>query len=348
MNIRTVYVLILATLASLLLAVYSLIKEPSITVVKTGKAVFPTLVSSLDNVKGLSVKTNERSMTMFIKNEKWFMKESDGYEVDSNQVRRAILSLAGLHYIEAKTNKIENFPKLDLRAPKETDGRGITVQVFDSNNNVLVDAIIGKARYNMPGTTKGGVYFRMTNSSQAWLGSGEVGISRLPEDWLQTKIVDISGDKIKEASFKHPDGELISIKKNTGTNKFVVENIPAGRKLKYDRDPENMATVLSDLELEDVRRADKFIFDEGQVIESRYITEDGLVFRVKLLQHDHELNNSDDDEYWIKVKVEHLNNDMMKISSSINQRVLPWVFRIPPYKGTRLNKRFDDILNDIE
>ena len=344
MSLRTLTLLIIATIVSTALAIYSVILEPKFSTVKSGGVVFPELVSKIDNVSKLFIRTNERTMTMVHNDGKWVLEESDGYLLEPSRVRSAILGFAGLRYAEPKTRKEENYLKLDLRNPSKKESRGRAVEIYGVNGEKLVNVILGRTRYNMPGTTKGGIYFRKGSKSQTWLGVGLLEISRSPEDWLQTAIVNIPETRIKEARFYHSDGETIIVKRLDEKNIFSLQDIPPGKKLKYDSDPRNMASVLQDFELEDVQKAGKIDSVGKKVVVGEFLTKDDLSITVHLV----EITNKDQDneEYWVRIKAKSENPSMKSSVSKINEHTAPWIFKIPSFKASRLNKRLKDLLED--
>ena len=130
-------ILFITTLISVIVAVYSISHEPGFVINRTGDVVFPKLLPAIDNVGKIAVTTNKRAMTMVHENGNWVMIESDRYLVEGSKVKSAILGFSSFRYVESKTRKKENYIKLDLRDPKEKEGRGRKVEIFDKNDKCI-------------------------------------------------------------------------------------------------------------------------------------------------------------------------------------------------------------------
>ena len=344
MSLRTFVFLALFTGLSIVLAVFTIMTEPKYASVTKGDVVFPELVANIDDIGKLLIITKKRNMTMNQKDGIWTMSESDGFPIDSAQVRSAILGFAGLRYLEPKTSKKENYMKLDLRNPDIEGSRGRAVQIFDKQGKILVDVILGRARYNMPGTTKGGIYFRKPSNSQTWLGIGSLEVSRLPEDWLKTAIVNIPEKDIQEVRFYHNDGETVVVKRMGVDKSLVLQDMPPEKKLKYDSDLKNMAGVLENFQLEDAKKIGAINFGQVDTVTGEFKTLRDL--SIKVTMSNIKNKRRDEEEYWVKVRAQSNNPSLKDYVAQINNHTSSWAFKIPAYKAMRLNKRFKDLLED--
>ena len=323
-------------------AFYAISREPGFTVTKTGAVLFPELVTSIDSVGKIVIRSRKQSMTMLFDKDKWVMQESDSYPIQSRNIKKVILELSNLRYFDVKTKNEGKHSKLDLRNLNEEGSRGRRAIIYDLQGKKLAEAIFGKEKYNMPGINNAGIYFRWPNDPQSWLASGQLEMSRSPEDWLESKIVDIDRKEIKEVKFAHSDGEVLTISKQVDKNTFVLQERPSNTKLKYDSDPENMATVLEGFELENVKKAGSIEFGRSDIITANFSTFDGLELTLRMVSI--EVKDEEELDYWVEISASSEEKGLKNRVDSINDRVSPWVFKIPTYKASRLKKRLVDIL----
>ena len=203
MTPRLLSVLAVASLVAVVAAGYSVSQERGFETMAAGSKVFPELLDRLNEVTELKVVHNTRQMTLVRKDKHWSMVESDGYIAEFKSIQKILISLAELVYVEAKTKRPDLLKKLDLRDPAAKESRGRHVTVLGANKKLLADVILGKPRYNMPGSTRDGIYFRFPGKDQAWLAIGQLEASKLPSDWLKSQILNVAGETIKQAIYNH-------------------------------------------------------------------------------------------------------------------------------------------------
>lgn len=349
MSPRLLSVLAAASLIAVAAAGYAISTERGYETVSANSKVFPELHEKLNEVTQLKIVTDQREMTLVRDSAGWTMKESDGYAAEVKSVQKTLIGLADLVYMEAKTRKPELYSRLDLRETSIAESRARHVSVLGADGSVIADVILGKTRYNMPGTTRDGIYFRFPNDEQAWLAIGQLEASKSPADWLKTQITNIDGNSIKRARFTHADGEILTVEKTTEAGEtFTLLNVPADKKLKFATDPRNMATVLEELELQDVRKADRFDFAKSTSVTAEFETFSGLRLQVQLIEFKIENAAEDEDstEAWIQIKPSVTGDTATKLAAEISDHTGGWAFRIPNYKASRLNKRMEAIIED--
>jgi len=339
---RTFSVLALVTAAAVGAAAFSLVKQDRFASADTGGRFLPGLVDKINDVRRLEVVTGSGPMTFERSaDDRWILLESDGYPARAERIRKAVLGLAELRTFEAKTAKEEWHAKLDLRAPETEGARGKRVRALDADGTPLADLIVGRMRYNMPGTTRDGVYVRNSDDRQTWLALGELDVGAKPGDWLEHRITDVAEETVKSARFVHADGQVLVISKETPEDRrFHLAGVPTDKELKYDNDPDTMAAVLENLDLEDVRKDGAVAFDPAATIEAEFITFDGLSVAVSMTEKD--------GAPWIRVSAatDGAGDKTRETAETINGRTRGWIYKIPGYKAARMKKRFEDMLQD--
>ena len=347
MNPRTFFLLAFVTVLGVAAGAFAVSREPGFMTSRGGDVVFPDLNARIDEVAKIELRTPERTMTMNLGDGGWTLAESGDYAVQAKIAKGAVLGFAGLTYVEAKTRQADKYHKLHLQAPEAEGSQGRAVRIYAKNGDTLVDVVLGRVRYNMPGTTRDGVYIRKSDTPQTWLALGQLDISKLPSDWLKQEIVDIKAGRIKSAEIRHPDGEIIYVSKTAATDRnFTMAGIPDGKKLKYDNDPDNIASVLDELELADVRPVEDITFDPKTSIATRIETFDGLIINITMVAR--KSGAAGQSENWITLRAgaADASPERQKEAEQINAQTSPWAYQLPGYKASRLNKRLSEMLKD--
>jgi hypothetical protein len=352
MTPRFLSVLAVASFVAVAAAGYSVSQEHRFETVAVGSTVFPGFREKLNEVTELKIVHNARKMTLIRKDRKWSMLESDGYLAEFKSIQKVLIGLADLVYVEAKTKNPNLLKKLDLRDPAEKESRGRHVIVLGANKKPLVDVILGKTRYNMPGSTRDGIYFRFPGNDQSWLAIGQLEASKSPSDWLKPQILNVVGETVRQAVFTHPDGEVLTVKKSSLEDiEFDLVGIPSGKKLKYKTDPKNMGTVLEDLNLKDARKSHRFDFSDPKTIKATFKTFDGLSVNVLMIESPlpKAVEGEDDNTtFWAIFDATGEGAKARIKAKKIKEKTQGWAFQLPAYKASRLNKRLKDIIEDIK
>lgn len=350
MSPRLLSLLAAASIVAMGAAGYAVNQEQTFETVAENTKVFPEMRDKLNDVTQLKIVTNARQMTLIRKDKSWSMTESDGYPAEVKSIQKALIGLADLVYAEAKTRKPDLYANLDLRDPSTKESRGRLISVYGADGKAFVDVILGKTRYNMPGTTRDGIYLRFPGEDQTWLTIGQLEASYTPGDWLKTGIVNIDGKAIKRAVFRHPDGEALTVEKAAVEDeKFALLELPEDKKLKFSSDPENMATVLEDLELEDVRKASHFDFAATKPVVATFQTFDGLEVTVQMIELKTPGETAEDEDVvhaWVQLSAKANTPEAEKQAKEISAHTAGWAYKIPSYKATRLNKRLSNIIEE--
>lgn len=338
MSPKTFTLIAAATVIAFGLAAFSVARDQGYQpVAGTGDKVFAKLLARVNDVKRLVIDGPKGKITLINSDGDWTMMESDGYGGRTIKIQRAILGLAQLRLLEAKTGKKKNYSKLGLRGRTEKGAQSKRVRLFDGKNVLLADLLIGSARKNpRQGKKSGGVYVRRTGETQTWLGSDNAGdFNSEKKDWLERKIIDIQANQVKRLVITQPGGETLALSKATpDTPEFTLENIPQGKK---PIDPASLNTVggaFADLQLDGVKNG-TIPFVASRTITTDVTTFDGLSVRVLTTQRD---GNT-----WMTLDA--TGNDK---ASAIMNRTGGWVYQISKYSASNLTKKPAELLEDIK
>ena len=266
-----------------------------------------------------------------------------------------------LDILHGNTSKPELYPMLGVEEPDAKDSASVRYILKNSQGTALADLIVGEGKPAKGDATASEYFIRETGQAQSWLVQG-----RLPRDadtlsdWLQGRIAAISSDRIYQVEVTHPDGEVVTVRKEKpGDGSFRFVEAPEGVEIKDQWRLNDIGRVLADLSLEDVLDADAAA---GRFGENDRVVEvhsfDGLVVRMQIAdlgedEHLARLSASFDPEQAaagaaLESSLLHDAAALRKEVEELNQNWQQWVYRIPRYKADYVSKTAIDLLPKAE
>ena len=125
---------------------------------------------------------------------------------------------------------------------------------------------------------------------------------------------------------------------------FLIQNMPAERKVEYQSDVDNMGDGLDKLELEDVRAAGKIQFPKDKTIKTTIRTFDGLLVTVESFED----KNA---KFWGRFNAAAAPGaaaTIKKEAARIKEITQKWVYELPAHKFRYLSRRQDDVLEAVK
>ncbi len=274
MNSR--HVIILAIVA--LLAVFAAFWSTSIR--DNGGAadaafLVPGLNENINNVSELRVITpgGNTSATLRKTDRGWIVAERAGYPADAGKLRKSLLELAGARLIERRTSNPELYERLGVEAIAAEGAQGVRIEIDGLEQAVAI--IIGN-----PESGRSATNVRHADAEAAWLVTGALSIEKEPTQWLNKTLLEVPSDRIYTAHIRHPDGGEVRVHQNEpGGGDFVVDNMPAGRELRYSTVANGIGAAITALAMEDLIPASDFE-PEGEPVHIEYQTFDGMAIAI--------------------------------------------------------------------
>ncbi len=305
-----------------------------------GTSVFPELLDRANDVALVTVESNLGKLSLDRAASGWTLRESDGYPVLPVKARGAVLDIGSLRYHEAKTKRPEKFAKLNLLDFNAEGSGSSRVILKDKSGATLADLIVGNSKFNLPGTTTGGVYIRLPGKDQAWLAQGGVGFSGVASDWLEPKVFSIAGHRIKRTEIRNPANESVVVtKRNPKTLVYTLQGVPPGFKLRYAEEPKLIATNLEAVELEDARAAKAVAFPAQGTRQTVFQTFNGVQVIVE--------TSKQDGGNWTRFDFSALpGSDAAAVEEArkLSKRTQKWVYRIADFRAARFTKTMSELI----
>ena len=364
MNTRKLLLLVVAGLIAYGAWHVSQRKAPSTEV---GNApLYPGLLDRLNESRSIEIRTAADSFTLERDGEKWSMVERNHYPVHLDKVREALVQLSALKIRETKTSKPANYPTLGVGdTPADgSDSRRVTVR--GETDEPLVDLLVGKAR-QARGVESPGHYVRRHGDATAYLVEGELGIAVKPNDWIETAIVDIPVDRVRQVTLGHYGAQPVTVaKKDRKEQLFTLQNLPEGHDARSAAVVSSIGGLLLDMRLEDVIAANKVeggtprtIVDvqtfDGLVATLEQYDLDGRVFVTFKFAFNPDLvapaEPAGPDAAAKGAGAEaqaapaaSATPDVKAEVEKLNARVQGWAYELPDYKTRIIDKKMEDLI----
>ena len=323
-----------ATVVLVALAIATLaVGDRGVSRAAPGERAFPGLAGKLGDVASITVSRNGSTMTFIRDGDSWLVAEKGNYPADAGKISQIVRAMADLTLVEAKTQKPELYPRLEVEDPAA--GKSALVAVKDKSGAAIAEAIVGKRRYDRLGGGNDGVYLRKPGDTQAWLARGSLDPSGEPSSWLDRQILDISEKKIAKVILTQPDGTKLAISRSTPDAKFAVEDAPADTKFKSESTISGPAAALETLDLQDVKPAAELPVPNKDVATASFTTFDGLTVDLRLVERD----KAD----WVAISATGSGASEAE-AKKLEDNVTRWTYEIPAYKANLLKTKLADLI----
>ena len=334
---RTIALMIAAAVSAAVAAAVSLSGSGHRADPLAGTPVLPRVKADPNAIAKVILTHAKGVITLTRSDGAWTVAEKSNFPADPGKVRKMLLGLAEITYVEPKTVRPDLFPRLNVEDPGKEKSQSILLELDDEKGAALGKLIVGRRRIDELGGGNDGVYFRLDGQTQSWLAKGTLDLDTDIVQWLDRRIADIPETRIKQATIQQADGTKIVISRDKPADKFALKDLPADRKLKSDSSLVEPATALQGFDLTDVKRAQDLAFPKEGLAVATYATFDGLSIRVELMKQDQLA--------WIRLAASGGDDDKTKAEAeSLSKRWSPWVYGIAAYKATTLATKLDDLL----
>ncbi len=376
MNAKNLTIL---TLITLVVVTATLLFAPKKPETPASAVVFPNLLSHLKDVTEINVTTKNDNFTLLYHREddQWVIQEKHNYPVAQDKVRSLLLGLADLTTLEAKTSNPKLYSKLGVEEVTDADAKSILLVLKKNPEEKVAAVILGRSQPAKGDSTLSEVYIRKPAEKQAWLAQGFLRVDRTPIDWLDKKILDVDGKRIRQVNLTSPEGEKVLVFKDKVEDAdYQLAEIPEGSKLKAAYELGQIANALSYLNINDVAVEKDISFDEKNSYRGVFTTFDGLEVTMTTIEKDGKYyakfasafvppatpvkpvevkdEGKDKDKEVAKDQKEEVKEakkdelkpaeEVKKEVETITKTLSGWVFEVPKYKADALSKKRADLL----
>lgn len=237
----------------------------------------------------------------------------------------------------------------DLEVTEEKGSSIVKFMKADPNAPLLAGLIVGKQR-----ELGQGCYIRLLPGDNVFACQESPYIQSSVTSFYEQELISAKEDDIESVTIKGIDGQYI-LKKDEGADKVMLENLPAGKKLK-ESDADTVFSALTSLRCDDVQKsADGLDFNRQYVCRLKDTTvytvniaqKDGDTYVTCLAEYTGELptkdNEVESDEVLKEKEAKLLAADK---ASKLTARHRGWIYKLTEWKAKSLVKKLDDLLED--
>ncbi|MCV6638985.1 DUF4340 domain-containing protein [Candidatus Albibeggiatoa sp. nov. NOAA] len=318
----------------------------------TPDKLFPNLMDKLNDVDNIEVTNNSEKFTVQFASEQWGLAEKQGYPVKEENVRNVLLGVASLAILEPKTQKPENYAKLGVQDVTEENSDS-TLLTLKQGDTVVSSLIVGYDRIARSDNTLREIYVRKPDEAQSWAVEGLLNLEKTSKDWLEKIIINVEGNRIREAVISENGAELVRIfKQQPSDNDYQMANLPEKAMISSSYSINQIAHFLANLNMEDVSVSDSL----GAEVVGREIVftaYDGLQVTLNLVKQN--------DVYYAKFAAAYVEPTAVEVVegqeapslkspvevqqevAELNEKLASWVYELPRYKANYLFKQPTDL-----
>jgi hypothetical protein len=305
---------------------------------------FPKLSENVNNVAKIEIRNANSEFSMTLTGDNWGLDQKDGYRVEFQKVKAAIVNLSNFKLIEKKTADATRYERLELNDPSDEKAKSRKIVLKDEKGTVLADVVIGKLNPNLFGTGGAGTYIRRADEKDTWLARGQVDLGEEPNNWMARQVVNYGQEKIRRVVVASPEGaEIILAKADVKASNFTIENLPKGRAIKNKDEADPLAGVMWRMMFDDVQKAEKQEWPAKPWV-AYYTVWDGYTVRIETAKFG--------DDFWgrFSAEVDPSVTDAKKKAAAeksvaeINQRTKGWTYMLTAGDSEKLVSKMADYL----
>jgi len=247
-----------------------------------GLPLLPALASELNSVTSLSVLKGSTtpSVTVHKQGEQWTVAERANYPADVPKLRKLLLALSEAKIREEKTSDPANYSIIGVEDPTKSGATGAQIELLAKD--AKLDVIVGKP-------VDQGNFARRVGEKSSYIVEPGISFEAEPRYWIDTRLLDISADKIQSIQFKPETGPTYTVRRVSeptpkadegkksapnaaaapapeAASKFVLEGVPSGRQAADSNALAPSSTAFSNLSDDDVAAIGEVDFSKPSTV----------------------------------------------------------------------------------
>lgn len=213
----------------------------------------PGLMERINDVGEIALQGPEDEFSVRFDGERWVTPALASFPADFDKVKKALIGLAELRTVEAKTADPERYAALGLAAPDSEEGAGTHLRLLSGAGDAIAALTIGDAA--RAGADR--LYVRRDGEERTWLAEGALDLGETPKDWVDTMVIRLDGERVRRVTITHADdGEVLELERpEAGDEPFDLVNMPEGATLRSPMTLDNLGRALAFLRFDDVAAA---------------------------------------------------------------------------------------------
>jgi len=237
-----------------------------------GRLLFPELRAELGDAREIEITTHEQSFTLELAEDRWRLRELQGYPAQAATVRRFLLGVA-LQIRSRKTSNPDLYGRMDLDEPEAPGSQAVRIVIraedaAEAGGELaafLAGRIAPASEIDNPDPERGEsrlkdlkqIFVRLPDAPTVWLVEGALEIGREPMAFIKREgLADISREIIRSVRVRQPDGGGFTVSRPAQGEDFALQDIPAGRSPSQAR-LDDLVSLFVELDFEEVHDAEE-------------------------------------------------------------------------------------------
>ena len=329
MSPRIFFSWLVITVVTVILATLIVLDRPTANFDTVSREpVFKALRSDPDSAVNIDIKSRFGEFSLTRSNGIWITPDRFNHKVNENEVRRLVVGLSDMRYIERKTSIAERFNRLEVEDINNDDSESAYVKITGANGGLLAETIVGRPSSRFIDGSISGTYIREPDTNNVWLVSGLANVQTRLVPWLERIIISIPSDKIAKIYLNNGKNKVLLTRGISKEDTFQLVDIPTGRKLNKNK-VNSISRSLAEVNFEDVVPQDKLVFPDKVNI-AKVTTYSGIEITMEMAKVDN--------KYWGRLSAAYLGelsteSEIKKLAleevKEINQRANKWAYWLP-------------------
>lgn len=299
----------------------------------TERLAFPMLKESLPEIDSIDITQGDNRFTLNREGGRWLINSHEDIPAKTAKVNKLLIGLADLKLLEPKTDKPALYPRLGLGEEAKT---------------LTLSSMGGTYTLHVGKSAPGGMYLRPEGEARAFIGGPMPEIASNIRDWADIQIPNIAKARVAKARITHPDGDSITIGRDTPGETVSLLNLKKGEAPRYDLVGDALAGAFNYLSFENIQAASKIDFADA--VQTEFECFDGLKLSLRFKQVEGKwwmtLSASQGAPHDIEQIPDAPENPQAEVESF--NALSNWALQIPDYKVTEMVKRRSEFLQQEE
>lgn len=248
----------------------------------------PDFAAQANQIASITFRKGQSDLVLDKKGEGWVIPSKGGYAADNARVRDSLRTFANAKIIEEKTSKPELYSRLGVEDP-DAEGSAATLVTFkDAAGKTLQGVIVGRQEFQgaqssaFDETAGPRSFVRLAGQARSYLASGDFRVENDAREWMVRALEDLRPERVRRVqTLRQGEVEVDISRASKDQNKFTLDALPEGRKLKDDFILTRLANCFSGATFDDVAKADTIDANGPDSVTYRVACFDGLVIEAK-------------------------------------------------------------------
>jgi len=303
-------------------------------------------------IASIVIGTGENAVKLVRQGNRFLVGNKDNYPAAIGKINDLLTSCLDISTIELITSDPANHESLDVTEAKAQS----VIRFLDKEGETITGVVIGSSRLPELNVSKRSTYVRLISSNDVYEAKNAPLLGGSALDYIDKELVNVDRSDVTKVTVTEPEGGYTLRVDDSNDNNIVLENLPAGKKLKVS-DCRGVLSALSYLSFSDVRKESSF--EEGKLkFDRTFIAElkDSTVYTFKIAKTDSKTYVKCSAEYAGKTRdilesKEGLKDKEAKLlardrAAEFTEKHRGWVYEISEWKAKNLTKKLTELVEE--